>query len=125
MELIRNAGPPGLLVIALGLGGVVMLVLTGAMVAASRAQRTLLFAGLVMAFGSAALLVGAAGRTSGRMNTFNAVAYADPSQRDELIARGFEEANASLYLGAGFGLPLLLLGAATTALQLSRGGGRQ
>ncbi|MCC6336248.1 MAG: hypothetical protein IT380_19950 [Myxococcales bacterium] len=125
MELIRNAGLPGILVVLLGLGGVVMLALTAAMVAGSKPRQALVFAGLMMAFGSAALLVGAAGRTSGRINTFMAVAHAKANQRERLIELGFEEANASIYLGAGFGLPLLLLGAAATALQLTRGGGQR
>jgi hypothetical protein len=123
MELLRNAGPPGYLVVLLGLGGLVMLVLTAAMVSASKPRQALLFAGLMMAFGSSALLVGIAGRTLGRMSVFRAVANVAPDDRETILAMGFEEANASLTLGAGAGLPLLALGAAAMALQLSRAGG--
>lgn len=123
MELIRNAGPPGLFVVFLGLGGVVMLVLAGAMLGARKAKQTLLFAGLAMAFGASALLVGATGRVWGRMQAFRAVAYAAADQREQLLAQGFEEANASLVLGGGAGFPLLLLGAAAVGVAFSRRGG--
>lgn len=123
MELIRNAGPPGLFALLLGFGGLVMLVLTGAMLGASKARQALLFAGLAMAFGSSALLVGATGRVWGRMQVFRAVAYASPDQKEQLLALGFEEANASVVLGGGAGLPLLLLGGAAMGLTLARRGG--
>lgn len=123
MELLRNAGPPGYLALFLGFGGVVMVMLAFVFVAVAKAKQALLFAGLAMAFGSSALLVGAAGRTWGRMEVFRAVAMAAPEYREQLIAQGFEEANAALTLGAGAGLPLLVLGAAVMALTFSRAGG--
>jgi len=125
MELLRNAGPSGYLVALLGLGGVVMLALTFAMLMASRARQALLFAGLVLGFGSAALLVGFAGRIAGRKEVFRAIAHVAADQREQLLALGFEEANAALTLGAGFGVPLLTLGAAAMALQFARAGGRR
>lgn len=123
MELMRNAGAAGYLAVLLGLGGLTMLVVAGAMVGAAKAKPALLFAGLAMAFGSSALLVGATGRVLGRMTTFRAIANVAPDQREQLMAMGFEEANASLVLGAGLGLPLLLLGGAAMGVTFARRGG--
>jgi hypothetical protein len=101
-----------------------MLVLTGAMLGARKAKQTLLFAGLAMAFGSSALLVGAVGRVWGRIQVFRTVVFTPPDERAQLLDVGSEEADAPLLLGGGAGLPLLLLGSAAMGLTLARRGAK-
>jgi hypothetical protein len=110
MELLREGWSWSCwLAVFFGLPAAAAAVTAGALARSDAGVRqSVVGAGLAMAFGAAALVIGLAGFVGARRVTLTAVAHAAPDSRAALTAAGFAEARvAAQVAGVAGGLPLL------------------
>jgi hypothetical protein len=118
MELVREAGMSGWLVVMLALFGVLLGVI-GLAMARARPRDAVMLATLALGLGVVSIVTGLWGRSSGLASTLQAVAHVNPADRATILAAGRSESGSNLVLGGGAGLVLSVLGAAGLAVAFS------
>ena len=117
-ELFLDAGPGGYLTALVGALGLAF----AAAAAASSPRRALVLAGVVLACGASALVIGATTSLSERKAFLQASAHVNPADRATILAAGEQASSAGSRLGLWCGLPVLAMGLGLTWRQFSKTG---